>query len=72
MTIKPRIDAQGMTEIKSVSNEILRILWDRVSDIAIDQCQTDIIEDEDKALDEEDSLSRIIVDMIIADVKREF
>lgn len=72
MTNKPRIDSQGMREIRSLSDDVMQILRDRISDIAVDQCQNDILENEDAAIDEEIQLEGIIMDMILQDLRREF
>lgn len=69
---KPRISAEGMTQVKSLSADIMFILRDRIADIAIDQCQTDIHENEEMALDEEIALEGIIFEMILQDLRREF
>ena len=69
---KLRIDAEGMREIQSLTTEILTIMQNRIPDIAIDQCQNDILENEDAALSEELDLEGIIASMVIAEIRREF
>ena len=71
-TTKLRINAEGMRQIDDLANDLLKVLWDRIPDISIDQCQTDIAVEEDKALDEDSALERLILDMLCTTLKREF